>query len=123
MKVGWEIIRRWLKDVQPEMYHHQQQHYYWHQLSKLAAYRPGDQNFHDGHWEPRAIPDTPQMWELLEAKLEELGAWAGQKSRREIAQELARAVLPQRDTEDQDDEGYHGEAHDIAASKLARGSL
>ncbi len=118
MKVGWEIIRRWLKDIQPEMYRHQQQHYYWHQLSKLAAYRPGDEDFHDGHWEPRAIPDTQEMWELLEAKLEELGAWAGQKSRREIAQELTRVVLQQ-----QDDEGYHGEAHDIAATKLAGGSL
>src|SRR6266702_3647636 len=62
-KAGWEIIRRWLQGVQPEMYHHQQHHNYWHQLSQLAACRPGDGDFHDGHWEPRAIPDTKEMRE------------------------------------------------------------
>ena len=114
-KVGWEIIRRWLKSVQPELYHHQQRHCSQHQLSKFAIYQPGSPDFHSGHWEPRAIPDTQEMWELLEAKLKELGAWAGSKSRREIAQELTRAVLPKR----ADDEGSHGEAHDIAAARLA----
>jgi len=114
-KVGWETIRRWLKDVQPEMYHHQQHHNYWHQLSQLAACRQSDGDFHDGHWEHRAIPDTQEMRELLEAKLEQPGAWAGSKSRREIAQELTRAVLPKR----ADDEGYHGQARDIAAATLA----
>ncbi|MDP9144694.1 MAG: hypothetical protein M3N43_08350 [Actinomycetota bacterium] len=35
-KVGSEIVRRWLRDVAPEMYHHQGRDYYWSQLRQLA---------------------------------------------------------------------------------------
>lgn len=42
MKIGWEIIRRWLRDVQPEMYHHQQRHYHWHQLTRFAKFKDGE---------------------------------------------------------------------------------
>jgi hypothetical protein len=41
MKVGWEIIRRWLRGVEPEMYHHQVRHYWWQQLRRFAQYTPG----------------------------------------------------------------------------------
>lgn len=57
MKVGWEIIRRWLRSVPPEMYHHQQHHHYWHQLRQLATYVPGGPSgtpeFHQGTWVPK----------------------------------------------------------------------
>jgi hypothetical protein len=33
--IGREIIRRWLTGVQPELWHHQGRHYYWHELTKL----------------------------------------------------------------------------------------
>jgi hypothetical protein len=108
MRVGWEIIRRWLKQVPPEMYHHQQSHYARHQLGKFAIYRPGgpawdheagDWNpaFHDGHYEPRMIPDTRELRDALAAKLADLGAFAGNLSREQIAQGLARIVLSQQD--------------------------
>lgn len=93
-RIGWEIIRRWLRAAPTEMYNHQQRHYYWHQLSKFAIYRPGAEDFHDGHWEPRAVPDTKELREALAAKLAELGAFAGTLSREQIAQELTRIVLP-----------------------------
>ncbi len=38
MKIGWEIIRRWLNAAPTEMYHHQQRHYYWKQLSRFAKW-------------------------------------------------------------------------------------
>jgi hypothetical protein len=41
MKIGWEIIRRWLRKAPVELYHHQQQHYYWNQLRKLGYWREG----------------------------------------------------------------------------------
>jgi hypothetical protein len=40
-KIGWEIIRRWLRTVEPAMYHHQDRHYYWHQLSRFAKCESG----------------------------------------------------------------------------------
>lgn len=49
-RIGWEIIRRWLKGVNPEMHHHQAGHYYWHQLTQIARFR-------DGKWVPRWEPD------------------------------------------------------------------
>lgn len=36
--IGWEIIRRWLKTTEPAMFHHQDRHYYWHQLAKFARH-------------------------------------------------------------------------------------
>jgi hypothetical protein len=97
-KVGWEIISRWLAHVPPEMYHHQQRHYYWKQLSKFATYTPGgpagDPAFHDGHYAPRMVPDTAQLRDALAAKLADLGAWAANLTREQIAQELASIVIP-----------------------------
>lgn len=53
-KIGWEIIRRWLRSVPPEMYHHQQRHYFWKQLTKFATYQPGgpasSPEFYQGAW-------------------------------------------------------------------------
>ncbi|MER6531194.1 hypothetical protein [Streptomyces sp. NPDC001508] len=41
-KVGYEIIRRWLKATPPEMYRHQERSYYWGHLSRFASHRDGD---------------------------------------------------------------------------------
>jgi hypothetical protein len=41
MKIGWEIIRRWLAKAPVELYHHQQRHSYWNQLRKLGYWREG----------------------------------------------------------------------------------
>jgi hypothetical protein len=98
MRVGWEIISRWLKHVPPELYRHQQSHYSHWQLGKFALYTPGgpagDPAFHDGHYQARMIPDIAQLRDALAAKLADLGAWAGSLSREQLAQELARIVLP-----------------------------
>jgi hypothetical protein len=58
-KIGREIIRRWLKAAEPELWHHQGEHYYWKQLCKLAEYKPGDgepgsPEWERGDWVPRA---------------------------------------------------------------------
>lgn len=37
-RIGREIIRRWLKTVEPELWHHQGEHYYWSQLRKLGKW-------------------------------------------------------------------------------------
>jgi hypothetical protein len=94
MRVGWEIIRRWLKHVPPEMYRHQQSHYSSYQLGRFAIYRPGNPAFLEGHYQARMIPDTAQLRDALAAKLADLGAWAANLSREQLAQELARIVLP-----------------------------
>jgi hypothetical protein len=98
MRIGWEIIRRWLKHVPPEMYHHQQSHYTGHQLRKFAIYTPGgpagDPAFHDGHWEARMISRTAQLRDALAAKLADLGVYAmGGRTHQQVAQELACIVL------------------------------
>ncbi len=49
-QVGIEIIRRWLKSVGPELYHHQPGAHYWQALIGLGA------KFIDGAW--RLAPDT-----------------------------------------------------------------
>ncbi len=142
MRIGWEIISRWLRTVPPEMYHHQQSHYAQYQLGRFAIYRPGgpawdheakdwNPEFYNGHYEPRMMPDVRELRDALAEKLAELGAFAGNLSREQIAQELTRIVLPQQagDSQDQDGgqaaadtEGYHGEAHDITTAKLAGGT-
>ena len=115
MKVGWEIIRRWLAKAPVAMYHHQQSHYHHWQLGRFALYRPGKEEFHAGHYEPRMIPDTTQLRDALAAKLEEMGVWArldrygNQQSHRQIAQELARIVLPGPDQAGQDQAGQPGD--------------
>ena len=53
-RVGWEIIRRWLGGVEPELYHHQGRHYHWKQLTKFARYQSagpaGSPEGEQGHW-------------------------------------------------------------------------
>lgn len=39
--IGREIIRRWLGGAEPELYHHQGQHYYWDQLRRLGSWKDG----------------------------------------------------------------------------------
>ncbi len=62
--IGREIIRRWLKGVEPELYSHQGEHYYHQWLTKLAKYEPGDRDvpytdpdkghkFYEGRWVAR----------------------------------------------------------------------
>ena len=41
-KIGREIIRRWLRATEPELWRHKGGHYYWKQLTKFAKYTPGD---------------------------------------------------------------------------------
>jgi hypothetical protein len=63
-RIGREIIRRWLKGVEPELWHHQGRHHPHKWLTEFAAYEPGegykqgapfgdDENtraFHSGRW-------------------------------------------------------------------------
>jgi hypothetical protein len=59
-KVGFEIIRRWLKATPAGMYHHQQRDNYWSALRGLARYEPpagvdsADARWHDGAWVPKS---------------------------------------------------------------------
>jgi hypothetical protein len=58
-RIGREIIRRWLMSTAPELHHHQGRHHYWHELCKLATYKPGSEDirspeWHRGTWLPRA---------------------------------------------------------------------
>jgi hypothetical protein len=57
-RIGREIITRWLRGVQPELWHHQGSDYYWAELRKFARYEPGGKagspEFHAGRWVPRA---------------------------------------------------------------------
>lgn len=61
-RIGWEIIRRWLGKVPPELHHHQGRSYYWQQLARFAKYEPGGPagtpEFHDGQWVTREAPDA-----------------------------------------------------------------
>lgn len=54
-KIGYEIIRRWLRGQEPSLYHHQERHYYWHQLSKHARW---DKDA--GEWVPRETAGEQQ---------------------------------------------------------------
>jgi hypothetical protein len=48
--IGREIIRRWLKAVPPELWHHQGRHYEWSWLRKFAKYEPGSKDPQDPDW-------------------------------------------------------------------------
>ena len=37
-RIGREIIRRWLREVSPELWHHQGRHYYWNELQKIGKW-------------------------------------------------------------------------------------
>lgn len=39
--IGREIIRRWLKGVEPELWHHQGNRYYWEHLRHLGKWIDG----------------------------------------------------------------------------------
>jgi len=59
-RIGREIIRRWLREVSPELWRHQGQHCYWRELTKLARYEPGpagSTEWENGTWVPREDPD------------------------------------------------------------------
>jgi hypothetical protein len=63
-KLGYEIIRRWLSKIEPEMYHHKAEDHYWEQLRRLAEYVPpeGADMYTDevtwrrGTWRTKAVP-------------------------------------------------------------------
>jgi hypothetical protein len=44
-QIGREIIRRWLKDIPPELHHHQGRHYYWKVASDLGNWSGPDRSF------------------------------------------------------------------------------
>lgn len=56
-KIGREIIRRWLRGVEPQMYTHQGRDYYWSELCKVATYEPGGESgtpeWRRGRWVPK----------------------------------------------------------------------
>jgi hypothetical protein len=67
-RIGREIIRRWLKAAEPELYHHQGRHYFWKQLYKFARYQPGaadpsSPEWHAGVWVPRAADESAEPGE------------------------------------------------------------
>lgn len=37
-RIGREIVRRWLHSVEPQLWHHQGHHYYWHELQRLGTW-------------------------------------------------------------------------------------
>jgi hypothetical protein len=52
-KLMFEIVRRWLTGVSPELYHHQPHHHYWEALSQFAKYEGGEHGTPDwyrGKW-------------------------------------------------------------------------
>ncbi len=56
--VGREVIRRWLRATEPELWHHQGRDHYWAELRKLATFQPGADDpaspqWLDGTWTPR----------------------------------------------------------------------
>jgi hypothetical protein len=69
--IGREIVRRWLRNVPPELWHHQGQEHFRRELTQFATYEPGegykqgapfgdDENtraFHSGHWVLMAADD------------------------------------------------------------------
>jgi hypothetical protein len=63
-RIGREIIRRWLKDVPPELWHHQARHHFSRELTRFATYEPGGPAdlhdtwaFHSGRWVPKTADD------------------------------------------------------------------
>jgi hypothetical protein len=73
-QIGREIIRRWLRTVEPELWHHQGRHHPQKWLSEFATYQPaegykpggafgGEENlraFHSGRWVPKTADDDPE---------------------------------------------------------------
>lgn len=65
-KIGFEIIRRWLKAAPVWMYRHQGRDHYWQALGRLAKYEPPagvdvtDPAWHDGRWVLKDESQEPQ---------------------------------------------------------------
>lgn len=62
-RIAREIVRRWLRDVDPELWHHQGVHHYRHWLTQVAVYEPGGPSgtpeWNDGVWVAKpAEPDA-----------------------------------------------------------------
>jgi hypothetical protein len=67
-RIGREIIRRWPRATEPELYHHQGHSYYHRQLCRFARFQPGDgepgsPTWHDGVWLPRAAGEDADQGE------------------------------------------------------------
>lgn len=58
-RIGWEIARRFLRQTEPSLYHHQPSHYPQKALGELAEYNPpdgvkvSDPRWHYGTWTAR----------------------------------------------------------------------
>ncbi len=63
------------------------------------------------------LPRAQELEAALADRLGELGAFAGTRSRQEIAQELTSILMPQQagDDEDQGDDGPDGTTREIAS--------
>jgi len=66
-RIGREIIRRWLQNVPPELWHHQGRDHFRRELSRFASYEPGGpaalhdtRAFHSGRWVPKDDPEGGQ---------------------------------------------------------------
>lgn len=56
--IGYEIIRRWLREHPGDMYHHQQNHPYWSILSKHGKWI-------EGVWRPMSeVESVDGVWKL-----------------------------------------------------------
>jgi hypothetical protein len=72
--IAREIIRRWLKGVEPELWHHQGRHHPQKWLTEFAKYEPGDgyrqgaafgddentRAFHSGRWVLKDPGENPE---------------------------------------------------------------
>lgn len=65
-RIGGEIVRRWLQNVPPELWHQGRDHFR-RELSRFASYEPGGpaalrdtRAFHSGRWAPKNDPEGGQ---------------------------------------------------------------
>lgn len=56
-QIGREIVRRWLRGVEPELWHHQGRDHYWHQLTRFAKFDGAD-------WVAKTPADGPDVVHL-----------------------------------------------------------
>ena len=81
-KLSREIVRRFLRGTEPELWHHQGDHKYSKWLSLFAKYVPPegvagtDPAWHDGQWVPNEPDRTREQELLLAAQLVEKQAEA-----------------------------------------------
>jgi hypothetical protein len=63
-RLGREIIRRWLRGVEPSLWHHQGRHYSRHWLRTFARYEPGGPagtpEWRRGRWVLKGDPPAPR---------------------------------------------------------------